>query len=140
MCCVHSPTGVPDGKEKVVKTKPMQRKRRVTTASDLSPLTPSLNDLVNALDVALHKDGIHAVMERLDFELGIHAMELEDKKPGLGNLTTYELIQSLERKSKTKRARRSDLSSRISRRSEATRPLRLIPRGTFASMARKAKG
>ena len=93
-------------KKKVVKKKPVQRKRRVTTASDLSLLTPSLNDLVNALDVALHKDGIHAVMERLDFELGIHAMELEDKKQRPGNLTTYELIQSLEKKAKAKKKKK----------------------------------
>ncbi len=94
-------------KKKVVKKqKPVQSKRRVATASDLSPLTPSLNDLVNALDVALHKDGINAVMERLDFELGIHAMELEDKKQRPGNLTTYELIQSLEKKAKAKRKKK----------------------------------
>ena len=94
-------------KKKVVKKqKPVQSKRRVATASDLSPLTPSLNDLVNALDVALHKDGIHAVMERLDFELGIHALELEDKKQRPGNLTTYELIQSLEKKAKAKKKKK----------------------------------
>lgn len=90
-------------KKAVTKKKPVQRKRKIRTVGDLSPLTPSLNDLVNALDVALHKDGMHAVMERLDFELGIHALELEDKKHRPGNLTTYELIQSLEKKAKAKK-------------------------------------
>lgn len=93
-------------RKKVVKKKPVQRKRMIRTAGDLSPLTPSLNDLVNALDVALHKDGIHAVMKRLDFELGIHAMELEDKKQRPGNLTTYEYIQMLEKKAKAKKKKK----------------------------------
>jgi hypothetical protein len=85
--------------------KPVQR-TKITTAGDLSPLTPSLNDLVNALDVALHKDGLEAVVERLDFELGMHEMELEDKKQRPGNLTTYELIQSLEKKAKAKKKKK----------------------------------
>jgi hypothetical protein len=93
-------------KKAVKKSKPAKRTQRSKVASDLSPLTPSLNDLVNALYVALHKDGIHAVMERLDFELGIHAMELEDKKQRPGNLTTYELIQSLEKKAKAKKKKK----------------------------------
>jgi hypothetical protein len=92
-------------KKSAKKQKPVQRKK-ITKASDLSPHTPTLNDLVNALDVALHVDGMEAVIERLDFELGIHAMELEDKKQRPGNLTTYELIQSLEKKAKAKKKKK----------------------------------
>ena len=88
------------------KRKPAKRTQRIKLASDLAPLTPSLNDLVNALDVALHKDGIHAVMERLDFELGIHAMELEDKEQRPGNLTTSQFIQELEKKAKAKKKKK----------------------------------
>jgi hypothetical protein len=74
--------------------------------SEPKHLTPSLNDLVNALEVALHKDGMEAVIERLDFELGIHAMELEDKKHRPGCMTTYELIQSLEKQAKAKKKKK----------------------------------
>jgi hypothetical protein len=79
---------------------------KIGKVSEPKHLTPSLNELLNALDVALHKDGMEAVVERLDYELGIHAMELEDKKQRPGNLTTYELIQSLEKKAKAKKKKK----------------------------------
>ena len=79
---------------------------KIGKVSEPKHLTPSLNELLNALDVALHKDGMEAVVERLDYELGIHAMELEDKKQRPGNLTTYELIQSLEKKAKSKKKKK----------------------------------
>ena len=89
-------------KHKFVESKAM----KIGKVSEPKHLTPSLNDLVNALDVALHKDGIEAVVERLDFELGIHAMELEDKKQRPGCMTTYELIQSLEKNAKSKKKKK----------------------------------
>jgi hypothetical protein len=49
---------------------------------------------------------MEAVIERLDFELGIHAMELDDKKQRPGSLTTYELIQSLEKKANSKKKKK----------------------------------
>ena len=77
-------------KRAVKKRKPVESKAiKVGKVSEPKHITPSLNDLVNALDVALHKDGMEAVIERLDFELGIHAMELEDKKQRPGCMTTY---------------------------------------------------
>jgi hypothetical protein len=94
-------------KKAVKKQSPSQGKlMKVSKVSEPKHLTPSLNDLVNALDVALHKDGLEAVIERLDFELGIHAMELDDKKQRPGSLTTYELIQSLEKKAKAKKKKK----------------------------------
>ena len=94
-------------KKAVKKRKPVESKlMKVGKAREPKHLTPSLNDLVNALDVALHKDGMEAVVERLDFELGMHEMELEDKKQRPGNLTTYELIQSLEKKAKAKKKKK----------------------------------
>ncbi len=94
-------------KKAVKKRKPVGGKwKTIGKASEPKHLTPSLNDLVNALEVALHKDGMAAVIERLDFELGVHAMELEDKKQRPGNLTTYELIQSLEKKAKAKKKKK----------------------------------
>ena len=94
-------------KKAVKKQSPSHGKlMKVSKVSEPKHLTPSLNDLVNALDVALHKDGMEAVIERLDFELGIHAMELDDKKQRPGSLTTYELIQSLENKAKTKKKKK----------------------------------
>jgi len=94
-------------KKAVNKRSPGQAKlMKASKVSEPKHLTPSLNDLVNALDVALHKDGMEAVIERLDFELGIHAMELEDKKQRPGCMTTYELIQSLEKKAKAKKKKK----------------------------------
>ena len=90
-------------KKAVKKSKPVQRKRMVTKASGLSQRTPSLNNLANALDVALHKDGMDAVIDKLNTELSFHAMELEDKKQRPGNMTTYELLQSLKKKTKKKK-------------------------------------
>ena len=94
-------------KKKVVKTrKPAKRTQRKKFASELSPLTPSLNALMNALDEALHKDGMENVIERLDFELNMHQMELDDKKQRPGNMTTYELLQSLAKKEKAKKKKK----------------------------------
>jgi hypothetical protein len=90
-------------KKVVKKSRPVQRKRMVTKVSGLSRLTPSLNDLANALDVALHKDGMDAVIDKLNTELSIHVMELEDKKQRPGNMTTYELLQSSAKKAKKKK-------------------------------------
>lgn len=93
-------------KKAVGKRKPAKRTQRIKVASDLAPLTPTLNDLVNALDIALHKDGVDAVLERLECELSVHAMELADKKQRPGNLTTYEYIQEMEKKAKTKKKKK----------------------------------
>jgi hypothetical protein len=93
-------------KKAAKKSKPVQRKRMATKVSGLSRLTPSLNDLANALDVALHKDGMDAVIDKLNEEFSIHLLELEDKKQRPGNLTTYEYIQELEKKAKTKKKKK----------------------------------
>lgn len=93
-------------KKAAKKSTSVQRKKTVTKASGWTRVTPTLNDLANALDVALHKDGMDAVIDKLNEELSIHAMELEDKKQRPGNMTTYELIQSLQKKAKAKKKKK----------------------------------
>lgn len=68
-------------KKAVRKKKPVQRKRVIARTE---PLKPSLNALVNALNVAVRKHGIKAVVGLLDEELDRHKRELDDLKVGLG--------------------------------------------------------
>jgi len=93
-------------KKAVKKSKSTQSRRTITKASELGKITPSLNDLMNALDVALHKDGMDAVIERLEVELNVHQMELDDKAQRPDMMTTYELIESLEKKAKAKKKKK----------------------------------
>jgi hypothetical protein len=81
-------------------------KRKITKGNDPSPLTPSLNDLVNALYEALYKDGLDAVIDLLDFELHIHKLELEDQKQRPGLLTTQQIMHLTEKKAAPKKKKK----------------------------------
>jgi hypothetical protein len=80
--------------------------RKVTKGHDPSPPTPSLNALVNALYEALHKDGLDAVIDVLDFELHIHKLELKDQKQRPGLLTTQQIMHLSEKKSAPKKKKK----------------------------------
>ena len=88
------------------KSKLTQSRQKIIKASKMGETTPSINDLINALYVALHKDGMDAVIECLEVELNVHRMELDDKAKRPDIMTTYELIQSFEKEAKAKKKKK----------------------------------